>query len=405
MTQPKKLLLISAIYATERLPTVKGGAEIVAQRLARAVNERGVDVTALRACRQGGDLSTEQLRDIPVMSMEMDRPYWPFDDVQRGAVQRLMWHAKDDLGAQSTAKAIMQDVQPDVVHTHNIGGLSTGVWRAAASLGIPIVHTIHDYYLLCPRTSRFRNGKICGSTCGDCRMLTMRRRHDSNLVGDIVGVSGAVLAEHTKQGLFANARQHVVHNIIEQDMAADPAMPQSPVTFGFLGRVTVEKGAERLVTAYAAMTRAARLVIGGRTDPALQKRLRELTGEKPIEFLGFVKPADFFRQIDVLVVPSIWQDPFPTVILEAQVAGKPTIGSRCGGIPEAIGGEAAGWTYDADAPGALTSLLDTVAAAPRAIMAKATGAKAASDRFRAGLITDNYLDVYAKALIGKSQSQ
>jgi glycosyltransferase involved in cell wall biosynthesis len=335
----------------------------------------------------------------------MDRPYWPFDDMPRGAIQRLMWHAKDDLGAQSTAKAIMQEVQPDVVHTHNIGGLSTGIWRAAASLGIPIVHTIHDYYLLCPRTSRFRNGGICGSTCGDCRMLTMRRRHDSNLVGDIVGVSGAVLAEHTKQGLFANARQHVVHNIIEQDMAADPVMPQSPVTFGFLGRVTVEKGAERLVTAYAAMKRPARLVIGGRADPALQERLRELAGEKPIEFPGFVKPTDFFRQIDVLVVPSIWQDPFPTVILEAQMAGKPTIGSRCGGIPEAIGGEAAGWTYDADAPRALTSLLDTVAAVPQAIMAKATGAKAASERFRVDLITDNYLDVYGKALMGNSRSQ
>jgi glycosyltransferase involved in cell wall biosynthesis len=217
-------------------------------------------------------------------------------------------------------------------------------------------------------------------------------------VSDVVGVSNAVLVEHTQQNLFVGARKHVIHNIIEQDMSADPAASQIPPVFGFLGRLTTEKGLEPLVEAYAAMNNPARLVIGGRAEKDLQKRLLMLAKGKSIDFLGFVKPVDFFRKIDVLVVPSIWQDPLPTVILEAQMAAKPTIGSRFGGIPEAIGDDTAGWTYDSETPGALTTLLDKVASDPQAIMAKAISAKAGSIRFHTSTIIKSYIDVYNRAL-------
>ncbi|MGG7377432.1 glycosyltransferase, partial [Escherichia coli] len=52
--------------------------------------------------------------------------------------------------------------RPDVVHTNNLPGVTTAIWEVSRQLGIPVVHTIHDYYLLCPRvTLQRRDGRPC----------------------------------------------------------------------------------------------------------------------------------------------------------------------------------------------------------------------------------------------------
>ncbi len=397
-----KILMVSALFPTPNAPRIVGGAELVARRLAESLVADGADVTVLRSTPPGVAPKPEDSGGITVASAAIRRPYWPFDDVERGALAKLRWHMREDFGDSDDARRWIDKVQPDLIHTHNVSGLSTGVWRAAAAAGVPIVHTLHDYYLLCPRATRFRKSNVCVTPCTDCRLVTRRRRADTALVGDVIGVSGAVLAPQMVDGLFANARRHVVPNIIGDELVAAPVpVGDSPVTFGFLGRITHEKGLELLIEAFAAMRQPTRLVIGGRIDEATRTRLLAMARDRAITFLGFVTPADFFRQIDVLIVPSIWDDPLPTVILEGQTAGKPTIGSMRGGIPEAIGSEDAGWTFDPDTPDALRVLLDTVAVDRAAIDAKAGHAHSAAARFRAGGVVKRYRAVYRAALNGK----
>lgn len=402
---PARILFVSAIFPTPALPMVEGGAEIVAHRLAAALTARGVQVSVLRAAPPHSPVLDEEADGINVFSLAMARPYWPFDHRPHGSVARLVWHARDDLGEARRIEKLLRRTAPQLIHTHNIGGLSTGVWRAAARLGIPVVHTLHDYYLLCPRTTRFREAP-CGITCGECRLLTIRRRRDAMLVGDVVGVSGAVLDEHRAQGLFGGARNYVVHNMVPAVRSlimakpADDSAQTAVITFGFLGRITTEKGVERLVEAFGRMRHPARLVFGGRIDDAMRARLKALATGRPIEFLGFVRPADFFALVDVLVVPSIWFDPLPTVILEAQMAGRPAIGARRGGIPEAIGSDEAGWLYDPDDPDALAVTLDLVAGDPPMVRAKARGALNARARFDEAGVAEQYFAIYRRAFAG-----
>ena len=61
------------------------------------------------------------------------------------------------------------------------------------------------------------------------------------------------------------------------------------------------------------------------------------TIEQKIIFTGFIpyhEMPDYLQMADIAVIPSIWDDPFPTTVLEAQAMGLPIITTKRGGIPE-----------------------------------------------------------------------
>jgi glycosyltransferase involved in cell wall biosynthesis len=58
-------------------------------------------------------------------------------------------------------KKIIDREQPDLVHTHNLQGFSVAAWKVVKKRGLPLVHTMHDYYLLCPRNTMFGGGRNC----------------------------------------------------------------------------------------------------------------------------------------------------------------------------------------------------------------------------------------------------
>jgi len=90
--------------------------------------------------------------------------------------------------------------------------------------------------------------------------------------------------------------------------------------------------------------------------------LRQRYAHAPVRFLGRVAPRDFYPHIDVMVVPSIWNDTFPGVVFEALAFGKPVIGSRRGGIPEMIREGENGLLFEPDTPGDLIAALRHLAA-------------------------------------------
>jgi len=66
---------------------------------------------------------------------------------------------------------------------------------------------------------------------------------------------------------------------------------------------------------------------------------KALTIKERIVFTGFVpyqNMPDYLQLADIAIVPSTWDDPFPTTVLEAQAMGLPTIATNRGGIPEEV---------------------------------------------------------------------
>lgn len=118
----------------------------------------------------------------------------------------------------------------------------------------------------------------------------------------------------------------------------------------YSGRMNEEKGISELIKAMNLIREKKSirlLVIGGSffgndtSDNGFIKKLKETASpiKDQILFTGFVpyeKMPDYLMLSDVAIIPSIWNDPFPTTILEAQAMGLPIITTKNGGIPEEV---------------------------------------------------------------------
>ncbi|WP_028134760.1 glycosyltransferase family 4 protein [Bradyrhizobium japonicum] len=364
-----KVLLTSTLYPTPQAPKIVGGAEIFARRFAEGLAQRGDEVEVIRAASRPGQVP-ETCDGINVYSAPVRNVYLPFSE-QKNVALRSIWHAIDDWQMQAPMIAErIRAFKPDVLHSNNLSGLTTAIWRVAAQLGVPVLHTLHDYYLTCPRCSRFDNGRSCEHTCTSCAVLTFHRKRATHWLSAVVGVSERVLSIHTDMGMFAETP---IRTVIRNASTEPPHAPYprpvctTEVTFGFIGRLTEEKGIDNLMRALALLPRdRIRMMIAGRVSDEEQRRLRSLAPDARIEFMGFVAPDDFYKQVDVVIAPSIWHDPGPLVVADAKAAGRPLLGTRFGGMPEVIEHGVTGWLTDAD-PQSLARSMLAVAADPHKI--------------------------------------
>lgn len=138
--------------------------------------------------------------------------------------------------------------------------------------------------------------------------------------------------------------------------------PGSPLLVGYSGRLESHKGVDVLLKAIARVPSTRLLLAGsGPQRPELERLASELGVSKRVDFIGHLDSglADFYRQLDVLVVPSLptpgWLEQFGRVVVEAMASGAPVIASRSGALPEVIG--PAGIVVEPNQPGEIAAAL------------------------------------------------
>ncbi len=331
-----KLLFINTLYH----PNHVGGAEKSVQLLAEGLREAGHDVAVI-TCDSTPGTRVAEINGVTVYYVGLRNLYWPYSARRPGRVMRAAWHAVDSYNPFMAAAVgdILQQERPDAVSTHNLTGFSCSVWRVAKRRGVRLYHTLRDYSLLCPKASMFRAGEACAGQCRLCRTYTSPSKRLSVQVDGVVGISHYVLEKHLRAGYFPNAGiRRVIHNAVSlprhRTFSAGPR--GGPLRLGFIGQMTPEKGIGRLVEAMRNWPASkCRLLVAGRGSPAYEHELRRRAPEN-VQFLGFVDPAQLYAEIDVLVVPSIWPEPFGRIVIEAYAHGVPVIASDCGGLPELV---------------------------------------------------------------------
>lgn len=255
-------------------------------------------------------------------------------------------------------KAELAATQPDLVHFHNVFPLiSPAAFPAAARSGAAVVQTLHNYRLVCPNASLYRDGHVCEDCLGKrvawpallhacyrnsraqtsavVSMLALHRaRKTWQKDVDLLIAPSQFLRDKLIQGGIPEDRIRVRPNLVE-------ALPEAPEGtrdgFLFVGRLTANKGLETLMKAWVGSDMPA-LRIAGSGD--LASTVEEFARRHPsVEYLGALSRDQVLHQMQrstALLFPSLWFENQPLTILEAFASGLPVIASRLGAMPELI---------------------------------------------------------------------
>lgn len=347
-----RLLMLSSNWP----PVTGGGAEAYVSRLADELRGRGHEVAAVTLGIDGPDV----VASVP------GRPHRLHQHAGASAAGKLAFHAAD-LARRDVVPIVKRAIRtfaPDVVHSHVVTGMSVHALTAPSEAGAPHVHTLHDHWLRCWRsTGTRRSQRPCGAECSllaGARLRALRGRGPSTFVA----ISDAVARAHHGLG---PERTEVIHHPADVSPRPRSTPPRIPPTFGFLGQLNPNKGVEVLLAAARRVpVPGVRVVIAGRGRLSERVATADVPG---VESWGWVDGDGreaFFAAIDCLVVPSVWQEPAGLVVREAAARGIPVIASDIGGLPEYVPSSCRPLLFPAGDVGALTERMRRFADDPAA---------------------------------------
>ena len=353
-------------------PAYSAGSEVYTQALVQGL------------VRQGHKVAVFSRREDPFLpDFEMTR----MPDPSESGVDRFLVNLPNSRDRYSHSsvddcfESVLGEFKPDVVHVGHLNHLSTSLIQRAYGRGIPVVFTLHDYWLMCPRGQFVQTNvgsgawalcdgqedRKCATHCYT-RYYTGLREAQPADVEYWTGWVGERM-EHVRQmvakvSLFIAPSEYLRRRFVDEfglpkdkvvylDYGFDTARlsgrtraTEEDFVFGYIGTHTVPKGINLLIEAFGKVEGKARLRIWGKANPLVTPALKEIADALPpakrarVEWLGEYQNPDIVRRVlnrvDAIVVPSIWVENSPLVIHEAQQARVSVIAADLGGMAEYV---------------------------------------------------------------------
>jgi len=354
----KILYVVNTYY-----PDVNGGAPRSVQFLAQSMVADGHAVVVVRLTDEKHVKEYEH-EGVKVYSLPIRNLYLPSEEFTPAKWKRFCWHLLDLFNPWAAYDfwQVLKKEQPDIVNSNTVGGFSTSIFHVTKMMDIKLVHTMRDYYLMCPQSGMYRNNKNCEGICRSCRPFAAVRKQASKKVDMFLGNSQFVVDRHNSHHVLpSEVSCYNQWNTNGDDEVAQRRTIHQPgfIRFGYIGRINELKGVDVLIEACSEVTAQNwDLKVAGTAAPAFMNKLKEMAPAGKVEFLNWVSASDFYSSIDVLVCPSTYHDPLPRVIYEAYKFGIPVISARTGGTPEMVDQGETGYLYDAKDVSALAAIMN-----------------------------------------------
>jgi glycosyltransferase involved in cell wall biosynthesis len=283
-------------------------------------------------------------------------------------------------------RKLIQNEKINIVHIHNtLSLISPSVYYAAFSCKIPVVQTIHNFRLLCPGATFYRDGHICEDCVTQSLRCAVKHRcyRSSRLqtiacvlntkihraIGTYRRLNYICLTEFNKEKLIQlnkPGRKKIIEPeqvFVKPNFTFDTQEKVRHTTtrkqqFAYVGRLEKSKGIEVLLEAWKLMgSEAPELVICG--SGTCEKRCREYISTNHLNQVtvrGFIPNEEVQKVISesmALILPTQWYEGFPMIIVEAYSTGTPVIGSGMGNVERLIEEGISGWKFQYDSAEAL----------------------------------------------------
>lgn len=319
------------------------------------------------------DLLKEMGHEVVFFSMEDDQNIHtdnPEYFVSRDGKLSQMKDYFSNHAAAHRLEEILKREKPDIAHVHLFwGGIGPSVFAVLKRYGVPLVHTVHDYRMVCPAYT-FRNGR--GELCEKCKggkfieclkgkcskgsavqsaLMTAemyyrnKKWHPAKELDGIIYVSNFAKQKHEEfDNKFLETKNIVLYNFTTVGEKFPPVEMDGGY-YLYYGRLSHEKGIATLVDAFSKHPELKLKVVG--TGPK-EEELRQKNYQN-IEFLGYKTGVELYnlvRNARFVCVPSEWYENNPMTIVEAYSMGVPVIGANIGGIPEIIEERKTGFLFE-----------------------------------------------------------
>ena len=338
-------------------PESAGGAGMVAASLARQFAAHGFAVSIIAATQDRSQEGKSEWEGVPVY-----RIYSDYHERWRA------WRSLYNPAAVQKVKKILKELEPDIVHVHNVHyHLSYASLKEAKASGAKVFLTAHDAMLISynklpsdGKTSAWRELKRSKLRYNPFREAGIR--HYLRSVDRIFAISDALASVLKAHGI---KKITTMHNAID---AAQWAVSQEDsnafvdghglrgkkaILFG--GRISPAKGGDITLLALPKILAEipdALLMIAGKESEytrSLIKRAEEMGVAHAVVSLGWLS-GDALRcayaSAEIILQPSVYFEPFGLIALEAMAARKPVVASPFGGLPEIVADGESGYLAD-----------------------------------------------------------
>lgn len=336
-----KICLISNLYD----PYVVGGAETYVKKITEHLSKDN-KIIVITTKPYGGLKSLKpsfvEKENIKIYRFFPLNIYHTYYAKKTTILKKPFWHIVGfwNPHAYFMIKNILKKEKPDVVHTHNLGGLSLSTFDAVKSVNIPLVHTIHDYFLMCPNAMLCHSsGEVCKNQPLFCKIYQKIKKQIIDSKPDIVTApSQFVLDMHINNRFFRDSKTLKLPLGVDLDNKVIQKK-YNPLIILYVGQLSKHKGVHILIKAFKQIDNkniCLNIVGKGPDSEFFQKQAGK---DSRITFHGYVsdkKLKELYKIVNAVVVPSLWYENSPVVIYESFANSNVVIGSNIGGIPELI---------------------------------------------------------------------
>ncbi len=343
------------ILLAHKFHKLTGGAEVFYFEVGRVLEENGHEVAYFSTL-------DEETVENPYLKYFSKAP----DFKSSGAIGKIKSFIKIPYNFESKRKfkSLVEDFKPDIIHAFGvITQISPSIFDVARDFNIPLVVSLNDYKHLCPNSKMFHHNRLCEDCKGGIfyKAIINKCSHDSyvySIASSIESYVHSSLNIYKKNiNLFLFASSFMANktqefwgedsfkcgNLKNPFKISEKPLIENKGNYGlYFGRLSEEKGVDLILKALTKNKDIPFKIVG---EGPLFDELYEFSQKKElynVEFLGAMwgkDLEDILYNAKFVVVPSVWYENFPYVILQSFAAGVPVIASDIGGISELVSTE------------------------------------------------------------------